>query len=340
MRKFLFVLLLCTVLIFALIACNSKQDIASSNVDSEKAESDFYHEKESKQTTSIDNKETETPSLNQEETFTNILDDIDNNPYTTHRKIGDEIIVYYDYSEAYKKLDLSEYSRWGSFGADGIMWVEKSNYAGKQLGYIDYTGAVIFPLSDNIEVVEDFHNGLAIFYYEVDIMGNGYCGIINTEGEILADYQAHAITKRRFLNNGNIFFVDVTPQGTERTGSNAYMFCKATGKFVEMPIPDSNSIEFIDYSDGLILVYSNYYKNPGAKYFDSEGNCVLSLDNSNEYYKSIIYAERFYNGEANITFKGMDDNWYIVRINKSGEWLNEPQKISQYNVKTFLNSTY
>lgn len=335
--------ILCVLFIFlfaTLTACNGRQGTTPNQTENEQTEPDLPNEEDSNQTIFNDNKEEETIFSNEGDGFSTILDDIDSNPYTTHWKIGDEIIVDYDYSEAYEKLDLSQYSRWGCFGVDGIMWVEKSSYAGKQLGYIDYTGNVIFPLRDSIEVVEEFHNGLAIFYYEVDIMGNGHCGIINTRGEIVAEYEAHAITKRKFLNNGNIYFVDVTPQGTHRSSSNAYMFCKDTNKFVEMPIPAWNSLDNIDYSDDLILVYSNYYINPGVKYFDSEGNCVIDLDNSNEYYKSIIYAERFHDGEANITFKGMDDNWYIVKINKSGEWINEPEKTSKNDAKTFSNSSY
>lgn len=261
-----------------------------------------------------------------------LLDDIDNNPYTTHRMIDGEIVVSYDYGEVYKKLNLSEYSDYGRFAEDGIMWVEKSDYSGTKYGYIDYKGNVIMPLGD-IAGVTGFSHGVAIIYYNLDAARNGTAAIINTNGKVIGEFSRFAATKYNFLNNGNIYFTDIVPDGGY---DSSYMFCKSSEKFVKMPYPGKSSLGEIDYSDGLLLVFLD----PGAKYFDAQGRCVIDLNNSNQYYKSVKYAERFRNGVASVTFEGMDGNWYKVKINKRGEWINEPEEISKYDAKTFYNSTY
>ncbi len=265
--------------------------------------------------------------------------DLDGNPYTTHKVINGRTEVWFDYSEVYETLDLSQYTRWGSFGEDGLMWVEKSDYTGKRIGYIDYKGNEVIPLIDTIERACNFHNGLAIFMYEEDIMGNGQCAIIDTHGEILARFEKNATTKYNCLKNGNIIFSnDIEIQGGSYSGKNAYMFVKIRGDFVEVPVPAWQSIETIDYSDGLLLIYSNYYIDPGAKYFDEEGKCVLDLDNSSEYYKEVVFASDFVNGEATVNFVGMDGNWYMVQIDKSGVWKTDPERISKSDANTFSNT--
>lgn len=277
----------------------------------------------------------ETPTTMPEE----IWPDLDGNPYTTHEIIDGETYIWCDYSEVYNTLDLSQYSSWGSFGLDGIMWVEKADYAGKQIGYIDYNGNEIVPLTDTIKRACDFYNGLAIVLYEEEVWNNGMRGIINTQGEVVAKYENHAATKYNHLNNGNIVFSsDIDIEGKSYSGGNAYMFVKATGDFVEVPVPAWQSIETIDYSDGLLLIYSNYYVDPGAKYFDEEGNCVLDLDNSSEYYKEVMFASDFVDGEATVNFVGMDRDWYTVKIDKSGAWKTEPVKISSSDADTFSKS--
>lgn len=267
----------------------------------------------------------------------NVWPDLDGNPYTTHEVDGEEVYAWCDYSEVYETLDLSMYTNWGEFGMDGIMWVEKSDYTGKSIGYIDYHGNEIIPLSSEIIRAYNFNEGLAIIVFDEDIFSNGHRAIINTKGDILAKYEHNAITKYNHLNNGNIVFSsDIVISDYNFSGQNAYLFIKSSGKFVEIPVPAWQTIETIDYSDGLLFVYSNGYVNPGAKYFDENGNCVIDLDNSNEYYKgSVLYASDFQNGEATVHFKGLDDNYYTVQIDKTGAWKTEPVKFSKDDTKSF-----
>ncbi len=265
-----------------------------------------------------------------------LLEDLDNNPYTTHRKVDGEIVVSYDYSEVYDKLDLSKYSGHGRFAEDGIMWVKMSDYTGTKYGYIDYNGNFIVPLSEEISGASNFYNGLAIVYFSESLRYFGV--IINTKGESISFFEYYAVSKWNYLNNGNIYFTDVAVEG--KYDYDACMFCKETGEFVVMPYPGRSSIGSIDYSDGLLLVYSKSGDYSITGYFDSQGNCVIDLNNSNQYYKWVKYAERFRKGEATVTFVGLDEEWYKVKINKKGEWISEPEQISEYDAKTFNNSTY
>ncbi len=128
---------------------------------------------------------------------TESLPDVDGNPYTTHEVIDGKTYISYDYSEVYDSLDLSQYTSWGSFGADGLMWVEKSDYTGKQFGYIDYQGNLVIPFSSEIVTPGDFEAGYAIVSYEYDGlgMGNGIRGIMDTTGEIKLKFDNHATSK-------------------------------------------------------------------------------------------------------------------------------------------------
>lgn len=232
----------------------------------------------------------------------------------------------------YANIDLSQYSSHGTFGDDGLMWVEISNYSGKQFGYVDRDGTMCIDLKDTVERVDNFYNGIARITYEI----GGRCAIIDTMGNVLVEYEECAVTKACELNNGNIYFADIKVNGSMSTGT--YMYCKNTNKFVSMPHPAWQSIYRVDYSDGLMLVHTTGGYDPGTRYFDADGNCVIDVDNSNEYYKGIMYAEDFVNGQANVTFVGMDGEWYIVKIDKTGKWVNEPTKISKYDAKTFANT--
>lgn len=154
----------------------------------------------------------------------------------------------------------------------------------------------------------------------------------------MGTYENHSVTKFNQLNNGNIVFDGINMAGEEYPNITTYMFVKATCKFVEIPTPAWGSIETLYYSDGYLLVYSNYYVDPGAKYFDELGNCVLNLDKSCEYYARVVYASAFSNGKATVNFIGLDGNWYTVQIDKKGTWVTDPIAISEYYADTFENS--
>lgn len=77
------------------------------------------------------------------------------------------------FNEVYDKLDLSQYSSWGHFAEDGLMWVEKSDYTGKQFGYINYKGEVAIPFTSEIAYAYDFVSSYAIVSYGNDEIDNG-----------------------------------------------------------------------------------------------------------------------------------------------------------------------
>lgn len=253
--------------------------------------------------------------------------------------------------ELYSEVDLSQYSAYGSSTENKVMWVEKSNYAGKMYGCINTNGEYIVPLTSEIKEISNYDfspEGFSVVIFNpskrVDTAygveyEREFGAIYNLKGEIVNKFELVGISSWRYLNNGNIFFENIDPYGTlSHSSSNAYMFCIKTGELVEMPIPAGQSSSTIEYSDDLMLIYSNYYKNPGAKYYDHDGNCCIDLDNSNEYYKEVMYADNFINGQANVNFIGLDGNWYKVKIDKKGEWITEPKQISKYDAETFSGS--
>ncbi|MBQ9354757.1 MAG: WG repeat-containing protein [Clostridia bacterium] len=243
----------------------------------------------------------------------------------------DETNSYNDYDDEYGGLDLSEYTSWGTFGEDNLMWVEKSDYKGKSFGYIDRKGNVVISFSDRITTANDFHNGFAVVAYEIDPFGNGPCAIIDTKGIVVTEFITHPSSEVHYLENGNMFFYSINMKNdTDSSSAKEYMFCCGSKTFKGMPYIHRGVT--LSCSENLIMIPDPNY---GIKYFDTEGNCVIDLESSNQYYKSVRYAEPFIGGQAEITFIGMDDNWYTVKIDKNGEWKNEPKRIDESDAKGF-----
>lgn len=234
-------------------------------------------------------------------------------------------------TDLYANIDLSQYSEYGSLSDDGIMWVKKSGYDDVQYGYINSNGEYVVPLSNEITLLHNFQNGLAVA--EFDNRWNGtLCKIYNTSGEVVGQFFREAITSISHLNNGNIYLEGISvSEDSDVAGNNAYMFCAESKKMVDMPVP-TYPMDSPDYSDGLMLVYSNFMVET-IKYFDSDGNCVIDLVKDNDY--SVVYATDFSDGIASITFVGKDSEHYIVDIDKTGKWLTEP--VVTYDGRTFWN---
>lgn len=232
-------------------------------------------------------------------------------------------------SDLYNNIDLSQYSEYGTHTNDGIIWVKKSSYAGVEYGYIDSNGEYVIPLSNEITYAHNFEKGFAIVEFD-DHWDGTLCKIYNTSGNAVAHFFKNGRTTINYLNNGNIYLCEASTEETTRA-SAAYMFCAESNKLVEMPLPYS-SWWSPDYSDGLMLVFS-YYMDGAIKYFDSDGNCVLDLEENCEY--SVVHATDFVDGKATITFVGKDRERYKVDIDKTGRWLSEP--IVTYEGKTFWN---
>lgn len=275
------------------------------------------------------------------------LPDVDGNPYTKHETIDGETYISYDYSTVYDTLDLSQYASWGTFGADGLMWVEKSDYTGKQFGYIDYKGNLVIPFSSEIVTPGDFAAGYAIVCYEYDGfgMGNGIRGVMNTNGEIKLKFNNHAISKCYRSDNGNIVFVGINlMDDLYSSETKNYIFCGKTGKTIEIsggPVASDGMY----YSNGLLRTYrtewytdeNNYnaYKDV-VTFYDENGVEALTIDtNSSEYYKSLLYVEDFVDEKSVVYFWGLDRNYYKVEIDKTGKWITEPVKIDEEKVQRF-----
>ncbi len=277
-----------------------------------------------------------------------VLPDQDDNPYSTHKIINGEIIVEYDYSDAYEKLDLSEYTEHGKFGKDGIMWVKKSDYTGIQYGYIDYNGNVIMSMSSEIEEVDNFNDGFAIIKHKKDYVGFPKFSVIDKVGNILFDYYTTAdIGERVTLVNKNIIVVHNVSDSIDLKNAKiiSYVFFSNTNKLVKISESILCSIEDapISVSDGLIRVVTYdakkgtiYHRSNTIEYFDENGEVVLKIDNSsNDNYEHIQYVENFIDGKAILTFEGKDENLYNVTIDKQGKWLDEPKMIQKSSAKSF-----
>ncbi len=271
---------------------------------------------------------------------TESLPDVDGNPYTTHEVIDGKTYISYDYSEVYDSLDLSQYTSWGSFGADGLMWVEKSDYTGKQFGYIDYKGNVVIPFNSEIVTPGDFEDGYAIVSYEYDGfgMGNGVRGVMDTNGEIKLKFDNHARSRCYRSENGNIVFVGINLMDDLYSESKNYIFCSKSGKTIEIPDGPAK-LDGMYYSDGLLRTYRTVWytdENNHSAYkhvvtfYDENGEIALVVDsNSSPHFKNLTFVDDFVDGKAIITFVGQDREYYRVEIDKKGEWLGEPWKIDR-----------
>ena len=259
--------------------------------------------------------------------------DIDGNPYTTHKVIDGKTYISYDYSEVYDSLDLSQYTSWGSFGVEGLMWVKKSDYTGVQFGYIDYKGNVVIPFSSEIVAPGDFEAGYAIVSYELDSMGNGVRGVIDTNGVLKFKYNNHARSECYRSSNGNIVFVGIHLMNDPTyLPSKNYLFCGKSGNTIEIP-GGPVGFDGMYYSDGLLRTYG-YQINNGVKhivtFYDENGEVALIVDSdSSPHFKDLTFVDDFVDGEAIITFVGQDREYYRVKIDKKGEWIGEPWQIDR-----------
>ncbi|MBQ3202133.1 MAG: hypothetical protein IJB36_00650 [Clostridia bacterium] len=252
---------------------------------------------------------------------------------------------YITLEEWYADVDLSQFSRHGRSTENDAMWVEKSDYTGTQYGCINTKGEWIVPLTSEIKSVSNFDfsdAGLSIVIMKgsqreemggiAEKYSDDFGVIYNTQGEVMEKFELEGVLSEwTHLNNGNIYLTQVRPFGT--SNECCLMYCVNTRRFVEVASPAWQSLYKIKYSDGLMLVYSRSSDTPGTKYYDESGRCCIDLDNSNEYYREILYADHFVDGQANVEFTGMDGKIYAVKINKRGEWISEPEVV--YSRRSF-----
>lgn len=235
--------------------------------------------------------------------------------------------------DIYETLDLSQYVDHGDFGDEDVIWIKKEDYTGIQYGVINTKGEFVIPLTSKIVGVYrmSFENGFSIAYMdssersEEENSDENFAVIFNANGQIVNKFEFIGRSEYKYLNNGNIYMRTVAPYGTREVYSNAYMFCAGSGNIVSVPL-DSFRDPVGMYSDGLLYIKCGYGYDvwEGVNYFDAEGNCVLNVDNSNEYYKQVLSASDFNDGTATVWFVGLDNNKYYVDIDKTGKWLNEP----------------
>ena len=173
--------------------------------------------------------------------------------------------------------------------------------------------------------ISEYHSGLAVACIDPE---EKTWGVVDANGSVYVKFAKKSTSTVEYLNNGNIFFTSVSLnlQDAVYDDYKPYMFCKNSGKMVAMPEPARDYATKIDYSDGLMIIYSDVWRDAGTRYFDGDGNLVLDLDNSNENYAEVTWASGFEDDEAVVFFKGKDHNNYMVCIDKSGNWLTEPEQ--------------
>ena len=252
-----------------------------------------------------------------------ILPDQDGNPYSTHKIVNGETIVEYDYSDAYEKLDLSQYTEHGEFGDDGIMWVKKSDYTGTQYGYINFKGDYIVRLTGNIKELGEFKYG-----YATMIFNDLKCVFIDTKGNKIYEYslptQFIGTEHLTYINNNVFLFDNIT------TANKKVIFLTESNKFVDVSDGSVLDETKISVSDNMLRVpkyrsASKWY----IEYYNLDGDLELCIDkNSHEYYDEIIFTSDFQNGVASVKFKGLDNSYYMVNIDRKGVWQNEPEKLT------------
>ena len=86
--------------------------------------------------------------------------------------------------------------------------------------------------------------------------------------------------------------------------------------------------KFPVYSDGLFFAHGDGFQ---TGFFDIEGNLIIDLSSTDmtgiPYCEELgINAPYFENGEATILFKNNGDTVYRATIDKTGEYIGEPQK--------------
>ena len=233
-------------------------------------------------------------------------------------------------------FDFSEYSNHGIFTEDGIAWVCKENYYGKQFGYINKENEYIIPLSDQIVAkngnsLSDYENGMVVVFTK-----DKKFSIYDTEGNVIISYSTDDYNNLsvKYLNNGNILL-------TRPNNTKSYMYVKSKNIITEQETePITSTVS--EYSEGLLYcgdLYGVYdgitsYNSRGVKFFDEEGELVLKLPSGknteeDRAYDIVLQATDFKDGKSTILFIGQDKNWYTVEINKNGEWLGEPIQIEK-----------
>lgn len=170
----------------------------------------------------------------------------------------------------------------------------------------------------------EYHEGLTVAPVE---KSDNIWGIVSEDGAPLAKFVKKSATRVRYLNNGNVFLTSVSVKLEDPVFDDfrCYMYCKGSGSLVPMPEPAYEYYAKLDYSDGLMIIYSNLWRDSGTRYFDEDGKVVLDLDSSNPEYAEVTWASGFEDGEAMVFFKGTDRNFYRVTIDKTGKWLTEPE---------------
>lgn len=264
-----------------------------------------------------------------------ILPDQDGNPYSTHKIIDGETVVTYDYSEAYKKLDLSQYTEYGKFGDDGIIWVEKSDYTGTQFGYIDYNGNFIIPLTSDIKMPGEFISGFVPVVYDIDF-SEYKCNFLNTKGEVIFSYitRDDEFADIKAFNKDIIIFKELRSASFPTTLDrlyNSYVYFVKTNKLIGISDGYFHWEEF-SFSDCLLKTVGsielNGEKNLFFEFYNDNGEIELRIDEkTNEYYTSICDVDKFVDGKSSVTFVGKDECKYKVTIDKKGNWLDDPVAI-------------
>ncbi len=236
-----------------------------------------------------------------------------------------------NFSEA-DNLNLAQYDNHGEF-SEGLCWVEKDGYDGKEIMYINNNGEIVIGPFTNIDSANNFSYGHAeiIFGFE------GYVstrGVIDLNGNVVFKYSCCPTTEEYDSNNGNIVFLNIGLENDNDHNRNIILTSKnGIIEFGEEP-GDSPTCSMY-YSDGLLRTHDSTLDslygsstNNIFVFYNENGEKSLVLDGRKIGYY-ITYVTDFNDGEAYMYFYGKDDNFYVVTIDKQGNWKDTPQKIEK-----------
>lgn len=267
-----------------------------------------------------------------------VLPDQDGNPYSTHKIINGETIVEYDYSEAYEKLDLSEYTEHGKFGEDGIMWVKKSDYTGVKYGYMNFNGEYIIPLTEEIVEPGNYNCGFVAVVNDNSSIKKG-CSFFDAKGKCLFSYYSWDFEGITHISDEIIIFsnIDFSSSGSAYDYKD-FIYWVKTDTFTDVSDTYDDKNYFSISEDLLRIIYRNRSVSYRFEFYDMTGKLKLGIDEkSNENYKFVHYVDNFIDGKSTLWFVGQDKEFYSVTIDKNGNWLDEP-KVADKNIgKSFYS---
>ena len=222
---------------------------------------------------------------------------------------------------------------------EGLIVIEKKvegtyNEAKKTLyGVIDVHGNEVIALQDKWKPIsEDDHRQ---FHYSNTKFSNGYAWVLSQDSKyaylINKNNEIEVTEEIDSLPYESLIFGDVTDDGlTTIHGENYNEDHKVDNGFWLVKSVSGNTIMEVGFDECKTVNGSQLYISDGTilwenKYYNLDGS--LMLDVSKEYDE--VDCSTFNNGFAAISFVGKDGERYYAYIDKTGDFVYEPQ--NEYN---------